>query len=49
MNFPVIIEKGTSNYSTFSPDIPGCAATGGSVEEVLEISGRQSNFISKVL
>jgi len=26
--FLVIIEKATSNYSAYSPDLPGCVATG---------------------
>ncbi len=31
----VLIEGGPpSNYSAWSPDLPGCAATGASVEEV---------------
>jgi len=30
-----VIEKGKNNYSAFSPDILGCAATGKSVEETL--------------
>ncbi len=29
----VIIEKAENNYSAFSPDVPGCIATGASVEE----------------
>ena len=36
MNFLVIIEKGANNYSAYSPDVSGCAATGKSVEETLE-------------
>ena len=36
MNFLVIIEKGAENYSAYSPDVLGCAATGKSVEETLE-------------
>ena len=32
----VIIEKGGSNYSAYSPDILGCIATGGSIEKTLE-------------
>lgn len=31
----ILIEGGPpSNYSAWSPDLPGCVATGGSVEEV---------------
>ncbi len=36
MNYLVIIEKGKNNYSAYSPDILGCAATGKTVEETLE-------------
>ena len=31
----VVIEKGKNNYSSFSPDVLGCAATGKNVEETL--------------
>jgi predicted RNase H-like HicB family nuclease len=31
----VIIEKALNNYSAFSPDVWGCAATGKTVEETL--------------
>jgi len=34
--FLVIIEKGENNYSAYSPDVPGCAATGKFVEDTLE-------------
>ena len=29
----VIIEKARGNYSAFSPDVPGCIATGATREE----------------
>lgn len=32
--FLVVIEKAENNYSTYSLDLPGCIATGASVEEV---------------
>lgn len=32
----VIIEKGVRNYSGFSPDVPGCIATGKTVEETID-------------
>ena len=35
MKFLVVIETGDDNYSAYSPDIPGCIATGTSVEETL--------------
>lgn len=33
--FLIILEKGERNYSAYSPDIPGCIATGRSVETTL--------------
>ena len=36
MKYLVIIEKGKNNYSAYSPDVLGCAATGKTVEETLE-------------
>jgi predicted RNase H-like HicB family nuclease len=32
--FLVVIEKANKNYSAYSPDLPGCAATGKTREEV---------------
>jgi predicted RNase H-like HicB family nuclease len=32
--FPVVIEKANDNYSAYAPDLPGCVATGKTVEEV---------------
>ena len=32
--FLVIIEKINENYSAYSPDLPGCVATGDTREEV---------------
>ena len=31
--FLIIIEKTESNFSAYSPDIPGCIATGSAFEE----------------
>ncbi|MGQ9512648.1 type II toxin-antitoxin system HicB family antitoxin [Thermodesulfitimonas sp.] len=31
--FLVVIEKAVSNYSAYSPDLPGCVATGATPEE----------------
>ncbi len=31
--FLIIIEKAKGNYSAYSPDLPGCAATGRTREE----------------
>jgi predicted RNase H-like HicB family nuclease len=32
--FLIIIEKGKRNYSAYAPDLPGCVATGETLEEV---------------
>jgi predicted RNase H-like HicB family nuclease len=34
MKYAVIIEAGERNYSAYVPDLPGCFATGKTVEEV---------------
>jgi predicted RNase H-like HicB family nuclease len=31
--FLIVIEKANGNYSAYSPDLPGCVATGGSRED----------------
>lgn len=33
-HFLIIIEKTNNNYSAYSPDLPGCVATGKTREEV---------------
>lgn len=33
MKYAVVIEKANSNYSAYVPDLPGCIATGATVEE----------------
>jgi len=37
MKYAVVIEKAKSNFSAFVPDLPGCVATGSTMDEV----GRQ--------
>lgn len=32
--FLVVIEKANGNYSSYSPDLPGCVATGKTTQEV---------------
>jgi len=34
MRYAVVIEKADGNYSAYVPDLPGCVATGATVEEV---------------
>lgn len=34
MRFAIVIEKAEGNYSAYVPDLPGCVATGPTVEAV---------------
>jgi predicted RNase H-like HicB family nuclease len=34
MRYAVVIEKAEGNYSAYVPDLPGCVATGATIEEV---------------
>jgi predicted RNase H-like HicB family nuclease len=34
--FVIVIEKAEKNYSAYSPDLPGCIATGKTAEETEE-------------
>jgi predicted RNase H-like HicB family nuclease len=34
MRYAVVIEKAGDNYSAYVPDLPGCVATGDTLEEV---------------
>lgn len=34
MRYAVVIEQGKRNFSAYVPDLPGCVATGKTVEEV---------------
>jgi predicted RNase H-like HicB family nuclease len=33
MRYAVVIEKAESNFAAYVPDLPGCIATGASLEE----------------
>lgn len=33
MRYAVVIEKGDANYAAYVPDLPGCVATGATVQE----------------
>jgi predicted RNase H-like HicB family nuclease len=35
--FLIIIEKAENNYSAYSPDLPGCVATGATREDAEEM------------
>ena len=34
MRYAIVIEKAESNFSAYVPDLPGCVATGKTLEEV---------------
>jgi predicted RNase H-like HicB family nuclease len=44
MRYAVVIEKADGNYSAYVPDLPGCVATGSSVEVVEEEIRRAIRF-----
>lgn len=33
MRYAIVIEKGNGNYGAYVPDLPGCVATGATIEE----------------
>lgn len=33
MRYAVVVERAGDNYSAYAPDLPGCIATGNTVEE----------------
>jgi len=34
MRYAVVIEKAQNNYSAYVPDLPGCVATGATIDKV---------------
>ena len=34
MRYAIVIEKAEGNYSAYVPDLPGCVATGATVQDV---------------
>ena len=43
MRYAVVIEKAEGNYSAYVPDLPGCVATGDTVEDVDPFTYRRLN------
>ena len=37
MRYAVVLEKAESNYSVYVPDLPGCIATGRTVDETAKL------------
>ncbi|SJM91205.1 conserved hypothetical protein [Crenothrix polyspora] len=33
MRYAIVVEKAVNNYSAYVPDLPGCVATGHTIEE----------------
>jgi predicted RNase H-like HicB family nuclease len=33
MRYAIVVEKAENNYSAYVPDLPGCVATGRTIEE----------------
>lgn len=33
MRYAIVIEKAASNYAAYVPDLPGCVATGATIQE----------------
>ena len=44
MRYAVVIEKAAKNYSAYVPDLPGCVATGATVEETEELIREAMEF-----
>jgi predicted RNase H-like HicB family nuclease len=44
MKYAVIIEAGAGNDSAYVPDLPGCIATGGTLEEVKRVMREAITF-----
>lgn len=34
MHYAIVIERAENNLSAYAPDLPGCVATGATIEEV---------------
>ncbi len=34
MRYAIVIEQAANNFSAYVPDLPGCVATGGTLQEV---------------
>ena len=37
MRYAIVIERAEGNYSAYVPDLPGCIATGATIEETEEL------------
>jgi predicted RNase H-like HicB family nuclease len=44
MRYAIVIERAEGNYSAYVPDLPGCIATGATLEEVEQQIREASEF-----
>ena len=44
MRYAIVIEQAETNYSAYVPDLPGCVATGDTLEEVETQIRQAMNF-----
>jgi predicted RNase H-like HicB family nuclease len=44
MRYAIVIEKAPGNFSGYVPDLPGCVATGATVEDVRRELGEAIRF-----
>ncbi|HEY9803686.1 type II toxin-antitoxin system HicB family antitoxin [Anabaena azotica] len=44
MQYAVVIEKAENNYSAYVPDLPGCVATGETLDEVKQMIAEAIEF-----
>lgn len=44
MRYAIVVEKAGNNYSAYVPDLPGCVATGATVEETEREIGEAIKF-----
>jgi predicted RNase H-like HicB family nuclease len=44
MRYAIVIEKAESNYSAYVPDLPGCVATGASLDGLADLGLRFFEF-----
>ncbi len=44
MKYMIVVEKAESNYAAYAPDLLGCAVTGDSREETIELMKEAIEF-----
>ena len=37
MSYAIVVERAANNYSAYVPDLPGCVATGATMEETEQL------------